>query len=329
SIPADRGRRTAVAKRSASTARVLASTGRLAILATTLVGWTASPVAGQLAKKVLLIGIDGVRVDALARADTPHLDRLAAEGAFSGEGQTTRPTISGPAWSSMLTGVWPEKHGVRNNQFQNRRYDAFPSFLSRVEALRPELNTFIALDWLPLVSETSGGLIPLDEVDRSAIHDGYELGWAEADEAGAVAAVEAIASWDPDVAFVYLGNPDETSHAIGSIGPEYIAAIELADRHVGWMLDAVRSRDSYESEDWLVLVSTDHGRRADGGHGGLSPEEMTIFVLAHGPSVTPGTIAEPPSIVDVPVTALAHLGIEIDPAWRLDGRPVGLDARRR
>ena len=41
----------------------------------------------------------------------------------------------------------------------------------------------------------------------------------------------------------------------------------------------------------------------------------------------PAVVAKIPGstyLVDVPVTALTHLGVRIDPAWQLDGRPVGL-----
>jgi hypothetical protein len=75
----------------------------------------------------------------------------------------------------------------------------------------------------------------------------------------------------------------------------------------------------------LILVSTDHGHRDEGGHGGDSPEERTVFFLASGPSVTKGTPPRDVNIVDVAVTALAHLGIAIDPAWHLDGRVSGLE----
>ncbi len=87
---------------------------------------------------------------------------------------------------------------------------------------------------------------------------------------------------------------------------------------------AVRARPTYAQEDWLILMSTDHGRTADGDHGGDTPEERTIFYLASGPSTVVGTLEGTPAIVDVPVTALAHLGIDIDPAWSLDGKVVGL-----
>ena len=71
--------------------------------------------------KVLLIGMDGVRPDVLAEVPTPNLDALAATGAFTATARTGMPSISGPGWSSMLGGVWPEKHGVVDNDFTGKR----------------------------------------------------------------------------------------------------------------------------------------------------------------------------------------------------------------
>ena len=280
--------------------------------------------AGNGEKKVMLIGIDGVRPDVLADVHTPHLDALAREGAFSARARTTFPSVSGPGWSSMLLGVWPEKHGVTSNDFRGHRYDEFPDFLTRIERERPELETFAVADWLPLVSDDSGGPALSDAIDTRIALDGYAMGWLEADERGTELAVEALRDGDPDALFVYLGNPDESSHEHGSIGREYREAIEAADGHVGRLLDAMRSRASFGEEDWLVLVSTDHGRLANGGHGGDTPEERTIFYLASGPASRVGEIEGEVHIVDVAVTALAHLGFAADPEWGLDGTVVGL-----
>jgi arylsulfatase A-like enzyme len=274
--------------------------------------------------KLLLIGVDGVRADILAEVATPNLDRLAAVGSYTTESTTTTPSVSGPAWSSMLTGVWPEKHGVVSNDFTAPRYAEHPDFLSRIEAERPELTTVAIVDWPPLMELPGGRALVGPDVDVREALDGYELGWAEADVRATELAGHHLRGSDPDALFVYLGNADETSHRTGSIGEEYRAAIAEADRQIGRIMKAVESRPDYGREDWLVLVSTDHGRRTDGGHGGPSPEEMTTFLLAGGPAATGGTIEGPTFIVDVAVTALTHLGIPIDPAWELDGRAVGL-----
>ena len=90
---------------------------------------------------------------------------------------------------------------------------------------------------------------------------------------------------------------------------------------------AVRARPTYAAESWLILVSTDHGRLPNGGHGGSSAEERTIFFLASGDAAATGTIADPPAIVDVAATALHHLGLGPEAEWGLDGKPVGLSPR--
>ena len=300
------------------------------VAAVVCAAWIACVDTGaQASSKVILIGIDGVRPDVLAEVPTPNINALAASGWYTAEARTTNPSVSGPSWSSMLTGVWPEKHGVTDNSFTGRDYATWPGFLTRAERERPELSTFAALDWLPLAELPEGGPVVPATVDERAIFDGYDHGWAEADGMVTASAVRHLGEADPDAMFVYLGNPDETSHRHGSIGVEYRDAIALADRHVGMLIDAVRARPGLANEEWLVLISTDHGRREDGGHGGDSPEEMTIFILASGLGAGgAGTTADwpppgPADIVDIAATALDHLGFEIDPAWGLDGRPLG------
>ena len=299
-----------------------------------LVSAGCAQTAAQPAPKVLLIGIDGVRPDVLAEVPTPNIDALAASGWYTDQARTTTPSVSGPSWSSMLTGVWPEKHGVTDNSFSGRAYDTWPGFLTRAERERPELSTFAALDWMPLAELPDGGPVVSPAIDTRVTLDGYDLGWAQADGEVTARAVLHLAESDPDAMFVYLGNPDETSHRHGSIGAEYRDAIALADRHVGMLIDAVRIRPGLAGEDWLVLISTDHGRREDGGHGGDSPEEMTIFILASwvrgadgSGATSTATAGWPPpgpaNIVDIAPTALDHLGFEIDPAWGLDGKSLG------
>lgn len=279
--------------------------------------------AEQPRPKVLVIGIDGVRPDVLAQVPTPNLDALAADGLYSAEAQTGFPTVSGPGWSSLLIGVWPDKHGVTSNDFTSNAYAQHPDFLTRLEQVDSTVNTFAVVDWRPLADTTDGGPVISAAVDSLVLLDGYEVGWLAADFFLTDVASDLIANSDVDAAFVYFGAPDEISHETGAIGEEYRHALAASDNLVGKLVEAIRSRATYGDEDWLIIVSSDHGRRDDGGHGGESPEEKTIPFLVSGPSVQ-STLTEPPRIVDVAVTALAHMGLEPDPTWELDGRAVGL-----
>jgi predicted AlkP superfamily pyrophosphatase or phosphodiesterase len=276
------------------------------------------------AKKVLLIGLDGVRVDIMALVHTPVIDSLAAAGYFSDEAKTRVRTVSGPGWSSMVIGARTDKHRVDGNDFRGNDYATYPDFLTRIEREQPDLNTLAVLDWPPLGTTDSGGPLFSDAIDVKINFDGEADGYHLADSLSVEAAVLELRDTDVDAAFVYLGEIDVAAHATTSRSPEYKAAIEWADTRVALLLQAVRDRPTYDNEDWLILMSTDHGRNDAGGHGGNSPSEKTIFFLASGPSVKPGTTECPPEIVDVAVTALAHLGLGPDPAWNLDGEVRGL-----
>ncbi len=276
------------------------------------------------AKKVLVIGLDGIRVDILAETHTPNIDRLIAEGFFSDRARTNVRTVSGPGWSSMLIGARTDKHLVNSNDLAGNDYATYPEFLTRLERVDSSFNTFAVVDWAPLGSTASGGPLFSDAIDELLFFDNAEGGYHRADSLSVAAAVDRLENEDIDAAFVYIGDADEVAHVTGNYAPEYSTSIEEADAHVGRLVAAIQARPTYTREDWLILVSTDHGRDDEGGHGGDSDEEWTIFFLAHGPSVVREPTGAAPNIVDIAVTALVHLGVDIDPAWNLDGRSVGL-----
>jgi hypothetical protein len=73
--------------------------------------------AGRPARRVVLVGIDGLAPSDLA-ADAgggrvPALARLARRGAF-GPLATLRPTEGPPVWATMMTGRMPRDHGIRS-----------------------------------------------------------------------------------------------------------------------------------------------------------------------------------------------------------------------
>lgn len=114
------------------------------------------PAAARSEKRVLIIGMDGTRPDALAKAKTPTIDRLIKEGAFTdnanilGDRYQKNDTISGPGWSSILTGVWADKHGVHDNNFKGKNYELFPHFFKRLKRERPDAKTASLVSWEPI-----------------------------------------------------------------------------------------------------------------------------------------------------------------------------------
>jgi predicted AlkP superfamily pyrophosphatase or phosphodiesterase len=270
-------------------------------------------VAAPKTKKVLLLGIDGCRPDALIAANAPNLDALIADGVFLDRTQTGSDTISGPGWSSMLTGVWANKHGVHDNTFKGKNFKEYPHFFARLKEARPEAFCASIVHWQPIalfiVSQANVSKMPGDDTKVT-------------DQAVAL-----LSEGNPDVLFLHFDDVDHAGHAKGfhPTVPDYIAAIERVDGCIGRVLAALRARPTYAAEDWLILVSTDHGGRGTSHSDGADvPEIRTMFIIVSGAAASREAPAESTFVVDVAATALAHLGVTLKPEWQFDGKPVGL-----
>ena len=260
-----------------------------------------------------MIGIDGVRPDALVAAETPNMDGLMANGTYSLDALNSGITISGPGWSSLLTGVWPDKHGVTDNSFNGQNYENFPHLFQRIEEFNPDLNTYSISQWHPINDEIASGVA--DAVNDVDNHSDYV----------AEAAIEVLSQNDPDILFLHFDDVDHAGHkhGYGPHVPRYLDSIESTDILVGKIIAELERRDTYEKENWLIILTTDHGGIRK-GHGGKTPQESTIFFIAHGKSALKGELKTQVDVVDVAVTAMAHLGVAIDPAWNLDGQIQGI-----
>ena len=104
-------------------------------------------------RKMLIIGIDGCRPDSLIASDTPNIDLLVEAGVFSFDAQTGEITVSGPSWSSMLSGVWHTKHGVKDNSFSEAQFEHFPHFFQRIKEVKSSTYTASLVHWKPIHTE--------------------------------------------------------------------------------------------------------------------------------------------------------------------------------
>ncbi|GAA2818437.1 alkaline phosphatase family protein [Crossiella cryophila] len=277
-----------------------------------------SPAAAVApAPKVLVIGIDGLLVSRIADANAPTLQGLQRTGTEARSLLYANPmaaTSSGPGWSTILTGTWPDQHGVKENSFAGNRLAEYPDWLSRVEAADPGKDTWAAMDWKPIGDRIIG-----DKIDTKIVLDGDRDGYV-AHDATIVQRAEAHLKNDKaDASYVYLGQQDIVGHNKGAASPEYLTELARMDGYVRRLLDAVAARAGRADEKWLVMITTDHGHTPGGGHGGPSLDERSTFILATGDGV-PAAKPRTTRLVDLAHTALTHLGVT--PDAKLAGRSL-------
>jgi len=270
---------------------------------------------------VLVVGIDGVRLDTLRTVATPHLDALATHGFLVPvRVNDAGPTISGPGWSTILTGVLTTDHGVVGNDFAPGRFAEHPDVLAVASAATPPVATWAAAAWLPLVTLDSGGPLLRNGgwfPPGPQVHAGED--WEAADQAVTDRTVRFLTTHDASAGsavFCYLGGPDEVAHQSGT-GREYRDMITASDRRLGQLLAAIAAR----GEDWTAIVVTDHGHIDEGGHGGESDSERTAWIAAAGSGIQ-GAPVSALEQADVAAHALHVLGLPPTSA-AFFGRPFG------
>ncbi|REC80104.1 hypothetical protein DRF60_03740 [Chryseobacterium elymi] len=230
-------------------------------------------------KKVLFIGIDGCRPDVMMSSNTPNIQGLLPTAIYSLDAITLAPTISGNGWSSMLTGVGLDKHNVPDNNFTNPNYANYRDFLTRIETYNPNLRTISLVHWAPINNNI---------INTADIKTNFST-----DLAVKNAAVNALQNDNPDVLFVDFDDVDGAGHSYGfsSTSAQYVNSIQTTDTYIGEILTAMKNRSTYNSENWLVVVTTDHGGEGT-SHGGGNLTERDIFSIYSNPSFTPQQISK-------------------------------------
>ena len=240
---------------------------------------------GQVQKKVLIVGIDGCRSDALQVASTPNLNDLISNGIYSPDALNDDITISGPGWSAILCGVWSNKHLVTSNSFGSNDYANYPPVFKYINDFNPNLHTVSICNWNPIN----------DEIIQN--HADFKLN-VNSDIEVRDQAVSYLSLNDPDLMFLHFDDVDHAGHSYGfsPLTPEYISAIEGVDGYIFPIVQAIIQRPNYSNEDWLILVTTDHGG-LNFSHGGNSLQEQNVFVIASGNSIPTQVIYKDSSVL--------------------------------
>ncbi|ERM81784.1 hypothetical protein P872_19205 [Rhodonellum psychrophilum GCM71 = DSM 17998] len=294
-------------------------------------------------KKVVFIILDGIAYDVIKQVETPNIDRISDAGGFSrayvgGEkgSYSQTPTISAVGYNSLLTGTWVNKHNVHGNNIRRPNYNYWTIFRYLREA-RPEAKLAVFSSWLDnrtkLVGEgleATGGL-KIDyafdgfELDSIAFpHDSKKQYISDIDEHVSQEAARYIHDNGPDLSWVYLEYPDDMGHQYGD-SPQLFDAVKEADRQTGLIYDAVLSRIRM-GEDWLIIVTTDHGREPETGlhHGGQSERERDIWISTNSPHLNAYFHLQTVAITDILPTLIRHLEIPVPEKnlQEVDGVPL-------
>ena len=309
---------------------------------------------------VVLITIDTLRADRLSsygsdRVATPHIDRLAAEGVRFANASSTVP-FTLPAHSSIMTGLYPPSHGVR----ENVGYVLAPELVTLAERFRDAgyrtggfVSAFVLdarwgigrgfdtyVDDFDLDAMAGANLGSVQRVGSETI--AHALAWLDEWLGAATAAAGSEDAGSPDGPAVFAEGPPpfflwlhlfdphdpyEPPEPFRSeyAGRPYDGEVAYTDSLIGDFRSALEQRGLFDGS--VVVLTSDHGEGL-GDHGesyhGFFVYDSTVHVplVVRLPGGTEGgrLVAEAVSHVDIAPTLIELL--DLDGAGALQGRSL-------
>jgi predicted AlkP superfamily pyrophosphatase or phosphodiesterase len=240
---------------------------------------------------LVIVSVDGLRPDYVTAADrhgakVPTLRRLVGEGAFADGVEGVIPTVTYPSHTTLLTGVWPAKHGIfANTLFEPQRvgerawywyadeirvptlWDAAAKAGWKTASVSWPVSVGARVDWnIPEFWHTGGpgdarllrlvstpGLLAEMETDLGPYPRTLDV---EGDEARAKFATWLLERKRPSLLTLHLIALDHEQHESGPGSAQTVAVLERLDAIVGGLRTTAERVASGRA--WLAIVS-DHG----------------------------------------------------------------------
>lgn len=218
----------------------------------------------DLRPTVILVSIDGFRADYFELHKPPTLNALANKGVRARWMKPVYPTKTFPAHYSIVTGLYPDNHGlIENNMFDTERGLSFG--LANRQAVQdprwwggePIWNTaqkqgqIAAAYFWPGTETAIGGMQPKfwKDYDGKVPNDtrvDTVLGWLDLPVADR-----------PTMITMYFSDVDDAGHNHGPESPENREAVLRVDANIKRLVDGLAARGILEQVN--LIFTSDHG----------------------------------------------------------------------
>jgi len=218
----------------------------------------------DLQPTVILISLDGFRYDYLNLYRPPNLNSLAASGVRARWMVPSFPTKTFPNHYTIATGLYPQDHGIVENNIYDAGFNAVFTLSDRreVENSRWWLGEPIWVTAEKQGQKSASMFYPGTEGEVAEIRPTFSKRYDE--KFSNEARVETILSWldlprgqRPTFLALYFSDTDDAGHEFGPLSDQTGKAVRKVDRDIERLIQGLKVRDIFERVN-LIVVS-DHG----------------------------------------------------------------------
>jgi predicted AlkP superfamily pyrophosphatase or phosphodiesterase len=239
----------------------------------------------DLRPTVILVSLDGFRYDYLEKYKPTNLKSLAHAGVRAKWMVPAFPSKTFPNHYTIATGLYPENHGIVENNIYDARFDSVFTLSDReeIEKGRWWLGEPIWITAQKQGQKTGSMYYPGTEAEIAGIRPNY---WLPYDEKMPNAKrVDQILQWldlpvaqRPTFLALYFSDADDAGHAHGPNSPETRAAVLAVDSFISQLVGGLKARHIFSTVS-LIIVS-DHGMTTVNFNNAIVLDEMFDTKLA-------------------------------------------------
>jgi len=244
-------------------------------------------------EKVILLNIDGCRLDRFSEAKLPFLTSLLQEGSSFPEGIfTIYRALTNPAFASILTGTLPKYHGIINNNLGQRiKVEALPDLVPSILYGSMHVEHFSKTAWIKkIVSLPKQGAYKADDIMFDMLKQ------------------DLTNSSDTRLFIADLSEVDFLGHAYGSESAQYLTALRKTDTRIKDFFLWLKGTGGFN--DTVIIITSDHGIiRIDHSYLLFEAERKVPFIAVGNSIQKNQKLRFPASIMDIAPTVCYLLGI--------------------
>ncbi|UIR55379.1 alkaline phosphatase family protein [Sphingobacterium sp. SRCM116780] len=233
----------------------------------------------EVKRKVLFISIDGAVGQEIKKKLPANLTTLLKTSKYTFNAFADENTSDASAWMSMMSGVSFANHGIEDDSYipkpdendPHHNVAGYPSILYRIATIAPSTKTAVVSRSVSLNDKL---LVSADETYDETTDEGVKN-----------QVVNLLEKKNEDLMIVQftslLDAGKENGFSADNVA--YVNALNKVDGYIGNILDALKARQNYANEDWLIIVTSNHGG-IDKSYGGSSAPERNTFAIFANPN---------------------------------------------